>query len=204
MPTRPRSDLVVLICVAQQDLREQVIRELTEEALKPIPALYQTLAVEDLKLGDVQERLEMLFRESAVRGVVVVSDGLAEEDSPGQLISTPAARELFTLFNQRLYATVALADTPGTVRMWTEWSRSVQLPTDTAIYKYVHSIDKDGQLAADYDILTRVNRDIERTIAKRYTQEQYLEYVQTAGFEILRHDRATYHNAVMLVHARKK
>ena len=64
--------------------------------------------------------------------------------------------------------------------------------------------DPEGQLRADYEIVKRVNRDIEVTIARRHSREEYWDYVKTAGFEVTRRTDSTYHDAVMLVHARKK
>jgi ubiquinone/menaquinone biosynthesis C-methylase UbiE len=64
---------------------------------------------------------------------------------------------------------------------------------------------KSAQFLADYDILERVNREIGRTIAKRHTKEDYRSWVKLAGFDVLYSpEEDTYHNAVMLVHAKKK
>lgn len=59
------------------------------------------------------------------------------------------------------------------------------------------------QLISDYDMLERINRDIEQTIARRHTRTEYQRFVRTAGFEITRYVPSTYHNAVMLLHAKK-
>ena len=67
-----------------------------------------------------------------------------------------------------------------------------------------HGARNGSQFQADYDILERVNREIEREIARRYTREEYREWVEAAGFEIVRQVDSTYHNAVMLIHARKR
>jgi len=59
-------------------------------------------------------------------------------------------------------------------------------------------------LASDYLTLYKLNREIEHTIALRWTRDQYQEFLRAAGFEITRVLPSTYHNAVMVVHARKK
>lgn len=61
----------------------------------------------------------------------------------------------------------------------------------------------DGRAMNDYNVLERVNRNIERTIARRHTREQYKDWVRDAGFEITRYEDSTYHKAVMLIHAKK-
>lgn len=58
-------------------------------------------------------------------------------------------------------------------------------------------------LMGDYDELHRINRDIERTIARRHTRTEYQQWVRMAGFEITKYEPSTYHDAVMLLHARK-
>lgn len=53
-----------------------------------------------------------------------------------------------------------------------------------------------------YERLASVNRAIEKTIARRYTLEQYREWLVETGFEILRSE-ARYFDAVEVIHARK-
>lgn len=61
-----------------------------------------------------------------------------------------------------------------------------------------------GPLRADYEVLARANREIEQTIARRHSRADYRGWVEQAGFEITRLVDSTYHDAVMLVHARKR
>ena len=53
-----------------------------------------------------------------------------------------------------------------------------------------------------YERLVSVNRAIEETIAKRYSLEQYGEWLLDTGFEIIRSE-PTYYDAVQVIHARK-
>lgn len=62
---------------------------------------------------------------------------------------------------------------------------------------------KFDRLSRDYQLLVDVNRQIENTIARRYTREVYRDWVRAAGLTITRDVPSTYEDAVMLVHARK-
>jgi SAM-dependent methyltransferase len=53
-----------------------------------------------------------------------------------------------------------------------------------------------------YERLVSVNRAIEKTIARRYSLEQYIEWLVETGFEIVRSE-PRYFDAVQLIHARK-
>jgi ubiquinone/menaquinone biosynthesis C-methylase UbiE len=67
-------------------------------------------------------------------------------------------------------------------------------------------LEKNDALIANaraYNRLREINKEIERTIARRYSVEEYVEMVENAGFKILRCDEFTYEGAVMLLHARK-
>jgi ubiquinone/menaquinone biosynthesis C-methylase UbiE len=57
-------------------------------------------------------------------------------------------------------------------------------------------------LADDYERVLEANRRLE-PIARRYTKEQSLEWVQLAGFEVTKVLPSEYQGAVMVVHARK-
>src|SRR5207245_1762969 len=61
----------------------------------------------------------------------------------------------------------------------------------------------DGRAMNDYNVLAQVNRNIERTIARRHTREDYKDWVEDAGFDITRYEESTYHKAVLLIHAKK-
>jgi ubiquinone/menaquinone biosynthesis C-methylase UbiE len=61
-----------------------------------------------------------------------------------------------------------------------------------------------SELSADYEILYDVNKQIEKDMARRYTSEQYREWICAAGFEITKDVPSTYDGAVMLIHARKQ
>jgi SAM-dependent methyltransferase len=54
-----------------------------------------------------------------------------------------------------------------------------------------------------YDRLVSVNRAIERTIARRYSMEQYKEWLVETGFEIVRSE-PKYFDAVEMIHACKR
>ncbi len=56
----------------------------------------------------------------------------------------------------------------------------------------------------DFALLEQINRDIEVSIARRHTRESYRQFFEVAGFEISRVVDSTYHNAVMVIHAKKK
>ena len=61
----------------------------------------------------------------------------------------------------------------------------------------------DG-LVDDYQRLKEINKEIERTMARRVSAAEYEELVRHAGFQILRLEEYTYERAVMLIHARKR
>jgi ubiquinone/menaquinone biosynthesis C-methylase UbiE len=65
-------------------------------------------------------------------------------------------------------------------------------------------IGKYSQLAGDFQTLYDLNKQIESVIAKRYTRDQYREWVRTSGFTIVKEIPSTYNDAVMLIHAEKK
>jgi ubiquinone/menaquinone biosynthesis C-methylase UbiE len=71
------------------------------------------------------------------------------------------------------------------------------------IRAHLEATGKFAKLQVDFDVLQRINRDIEKSIARRFSRKQYLSYAQQAGFELTRIVDSTYHNAVMLVHAGK-
>ena len=64
--------------------------------------------------------------------------------------------------------------------------------------------DLFGRLGDDYVRLRKINKGLEARVAKRYTREQYADWVRTAGFEIVDQVPSTYAGAVMVIHARKK
>jgi SAM-dependent methyltransferase len=93
---------------------------------------------------------------------------------------------------------------PGGVLGFSTTHRETRLDELLAAIK-VH-LEKSGaydRLAKDYLALCKVNRDLELSIVRRHTREQYRDYTQVAGFEITRFVPSTYHNAVMILHARK-
>ncbi len=63
---------------------------------------------------------------------------------------------------------------------------------------------KYKKLAEDYQNLREANKELERTIVRRYRREQYREWTEAAGFDIKLDVPSTYVDAVMLVHAQKK
>jgi ubiquinone/menaquinone biosynthesis C-methylase UbiE len=93
---------------------------------------------------------------------------------------------------------------PGGVLGFSTTHRDTNL--DELLRAIKTSLTKAGtyaQLINDYDILCRVNRDIEKKIARRHDRAEYRRFVETTGFEVTQFTESTYHNAVMLVHARK-
>ena len=57
--------------------------------------------------------------------------------------------------------------------------------------------------SADYQLVRDLNKRLENSIAKRYTRDEYRDWTQAAGFEIILDAPSTYEDAVMLIHARK-
>ncbi len=72
-----------------------------------------------------------------------------------------------------------------------------------AIGAHVKGRSNAVELSADYDLLCRINREIEKTIARRHRREDYRAFLKDAGFEETHSVDSTYHGAVMLVHAKK-
>jgi SAM-dependent methyltransferase len=62
--------------------------------------------------------------------------------------------------------------------------------------------EKFDEYREHYERLVSVNRAIEKTIAKRYSLEQYIEWLVETGFEIVRSE-PRYFDAVQVIHARK-
>jgi SAM-dependent methyltransferase len=62
---------------------------------------------------------------------------------------------------------------------------------------------KLGSRREHYERLVSVNRSIERTIARRYSLEQYKEWLVDTGFDIVRSE-PKYFDAVEMIHARKR
>jgi 2-polyprenyl-3-methyl-5-hydroxy-6-metoxy-1,4-benzoquinol methylase len=58
-------------------------------------------------------------------------------------------------------------------------------------------------LGPELRVLLDANREIRRTIARRHTREQYLEWVETVGFRVRRCEPSVYRNALMLIVAEK-
>ena len=52
-------------------------------------------------------------------------------------------------------------------------------------------------------ILRDANREIRRTIARRHTREEYLEWVETLGFRVRRYEPSVYCDALLLIAADK-
>ena len=60
------------------------------------------------------------------------------------------------------------------------------------------------QLTDDLNIVRKINRMLEKTIVRRHTREEYLNWLELAGFEVTETVPSTYCDAVMLVHARRR
>jgi ubiquinone/menaquinone biosynthesis C-methylase UbiE len=64
---------------------------------------------------------------------------------------------------------------------------------------------KEGTYVANeahFKRVYEVNKSLENTIVKRYTSEEYISWVEAAGFEIIKIIPHAYEGAVMIVHAR--
>lgn len=77
-------------------------------------------------------------------------------------------------------------------------------PLLAQIKSWLEEEGKYDALAADYLVVRDLNKAIEKEIAKRYTRENYREWIKAAGFKITRDVPSTYEDAVMLIHAVKK
>lgn len=78
---------------------------------------------------------------------------------------------------------------------------------DPLLARIKSTLQEDGhwdELAHDYERLRAANKEIEATIARRHSREEYRDWVRNAGFEIIREESSTYVDAVMMIHARKK
>lgn len=72
-----------------------------------------------------------------------------------------------------------------------------------SIRKWLVDTGRYSRLKNDYQIIYDVNKNIEKSIARRHTREDYREWVRTAGFEITNELPSTYEDAVMLIEARR-
>jgi ubiquinone/menaquinone biosynthesis C-methylase UbiE len=77
-------------------------------------------------------------------------------------------------------------------------------PLLNSIKSWLEDEGKYDALAADYLLVRDLNKAIEREIAKRYTRDNYREWIKAAGFKITRDVPSTYEDAVMLIHAVRK
>ena len=77
-------------------------------------------------------------------------------------------------------------------------------PLLSRIKSWLEEEGKYDALAADYLVVRDLNKAIEKEIAKRYTRDNYREWIKAAGFKITRDVPSTYEDAVMLIHAVKK
>ncbi|HVP50395.1 MAG TPA: TIR domain-containing protein [Candidatus Bathyarchaeia archaeon] len=71
-----------------------------------------------------------------------------------------------------------------------------------AIKADLEARDKLREFGEHYECLVSVNRMIERTIARRYSIAQYHEWLEDAGFQLLR-SQPGYFDAVEVIHARR-
>ncbi|MFN0021203.1 MAG: class I SAM-dependent methyltransferase [Pirellulaceae bacterium] len=91
----------------------------------------------------------------------------------------------------------------GVLGLSTTYSETNLTPLLNSIKDYLVTSDQDIKLAADYQAVVEANRHIELTIAKRWSREQYKEWVQQAGFQIIKETESTYEGAVFMLHVRK-
>jgi ubiquinone/menaquinone biosynthesis C-methylase UbiE len=81
-----------------------------------------------------------------------------------------------------------------------------EIELDSLLSSIKAQLEETGKytaLASDYKLVYDLNKAIEKEIAKRYTRDNYREWIRAAGFEIIRDVPSTYEDAVMLIHARK-
>lgn len=77
-------------------------------------------------------------------------------------------------------------------------------PLLDAIEHWLIETDRYERLKHDYEVVRKSNKQIERDIARRHTRDEYRQWVECAGFDIIKDVPDTYEQAVMLVHARKR
>lgn len=92
----------------------------------------------------------------------------------------------------------------GVLGLSTTHSESDLDPLLGSIQEWLEREGKYHELAADYLIVKDLNKSIEKEIARRYTRDNYREWLKAAGFKITRDVPSTYEDAVMLLHAVKK
>ncbi|MCO6454259.1 MAG: methyltransferase domain-containing protein [Pirellulaceae bacterium] len=77
-------------------------------------------------------------------------------------------------------------------------------PLLDAIEHWLIESGRYERLKHDYEVVRKSNKQIERDIARRHTRDEYRQWVEHAGFDIIKDVPDTYERAVMLIHARKR
>ncbi len=76
-------------------------------------------------------------------------------------------------------------------------------PLLEAIRQHLMQREQFDACAAEYNLLYDSNKEIERTIAKRHSHQDYCDMVEAGGFTIMKQEVFTYVGAVNLIRARK-
>ena len=82
-----------------------------------------------------------------------------------------------------------------------------QVVLDTIEERFTNQLIEAGKferLAEDYQNIYESNKELERTVVRRYRRDQYQEWTKAAGFKITLEVPSTYVDAVMLIHAQKQ
>jgi 2-polyprenyl-3-methyl-5-hydroxy-6-metoxy-1,4-benzoquinol methylase len=75
-------------------------------------------------------------------------------------------------------------------------------PLLSAIESHLKTTGTLKEKEEHYRRVAEVNRDIQLTIARRYSREQYQEWLAQAGFEVT-YEKSSYKDAVIVMHAHK-
>jgi ubiquinone/menaquinone biosynthesis C-methylase UbiE len=93
---------------------------------------------------------------------------------------------------------------PGGVLSLSTTHRETDLtPLLNSIEAELQSQPNFDEVQDDWNNVRKINRMLERSIVRRHTREDYLQWLQLAGFEVTDVIPSTYCDAVMLVHARR-
>jgi ubiquinone/menaquinone biosynthesis C-methylase UbiE len=81
---------------------------------------------------------------------------------------------------------------------------------DTDLSPLLNAIEAELQSRPDFDEIAddwlsvrKINRMLEQSVVRRHTRDEYLQWLELAGFEVMETKPSTYCDAVMLVHARR-
>lgn len=93
---------------------------------------------------------------------------------------------------------------PGGTLSFSTTHRGTQLtPLLKAIENELRERGLYERLESDYLNVYNANRTLEDSIVRRHTAAEYREWVEAAGFKVFKEIAGTYHDAVLVLHARK-